>query len=810
MKYHIITHTARRFFRFALLLAIGIGFTQKASAQLIIDNSMTPEQLVQNVLIGSGVSAFNVVYTGNVNNAICSFSNGGTTNLGIQEGIILSSGVAAEAANPASFHASTNNFTAGDPDLDMLPGVLGTNDASILEFDFIPQSDSLTFRYVFGSEEYPTFVNQFNDVFAFFISGPNPSGGNYINENIALVPGTTLPVSINNVNNGNTNTGPCVNCEYYINNEDGSTICYDGFTTVLEATAILTACSTYHMKLTIADDLDEVYDSGVFLEANSFSATGLQISSNFSSSSPGYGALIEGCNDATIYFELINPLLTDYPIYFEYMGTAVNGVDYILLPDSLIIPPGSLIDSINLIPIQNNAIDPTRTLIIAFDYESACSTEEDTLELLILDNTIELSGLDTLYCSSDPTQTLTLYPPTGVLTGPGATGTTFNPAIANMGMNIIQYTNYFIDYSLLPNDTVCINQAVDTTWVQRSVLADAGSDESVCQGDPFDFNNSFNLPQATDYDSLVWTTTGIGTFNDSKILRPIYFPDPFELGDLTFTLTAYGIEPCPDITSSMSLVIDTLPVTSIMANPFDSICIGEPVQFSNASNCQLVSWQWNLGDGNTANTSVVNHTYANPGTYTISLISTNAYNCSDTSYYTKTVTDPSIDFYTTPNPSCLGDTVWFHGTGDAVTYADWQWDFGDGNGDEGRDVWWIYTSPGVKNVTLDVCTEQVQHNHFVVPPATADAGSNEFICEYFSFDFGSAVIPASANNIDSLRWFGGLGTFNDQQIIHPVYTPAPGELGLINFMLVAYAIQPCSNDTSYMNLTVFDGRFHLR
>ncbi|MCK5766125.1 MAG: choice-of-anchor L domain-containing protein, partial [Bacteroidales bacterium] len=479
-----------------IIIALAFSFGSKASAQLIIDNTMTPEQLVQNILIGSGVTVSNITFTGNEGNAICAFTNGNTTILGLDEGVILSSGGAGDAANPASVNADTDNGVPGDPDLDVLPGVLGTNDAAILEFDFIPQSDTLTFRYVFGSEEYPEFVNQFNDVFAFFITGPNPSGGNYANENIALIPGTNLPVTINNVNNGTANTGPCINCEYYVNNTGGLYIVYDGFTTVLDAIVIVAPCSTYHMKLTIADDLDFAYDSGVFLEANSFSSTGLIISSNFSSSSPGYGALIEGCNDATIYFELVDTLPDPYVVHFDYMGTAVNGIDYNLLPDSIVIPPGSMIDSLNIIPVQNYAIDPTRTVIIAFDYESACNNEQDTLELLLLDNTIEMSGLDTMYCNSDPPVALTVYPPSGILTGPGTSGTTFDPALASFGMNVIQFTNYFIDFTLVPPDTVCISQVIDTTFVQPQAICGAGTDESICQGSPFDFMTSTIIPWA--------------------------------------------------------------------------------------------------------------------------------------------------------------------------------------------------------------------------------------------------------------------------------------------------------------------------
>ena len=91
---------------------------------------------------------------------------------------------------------------------------------------------------------------------------------------------------------------------------------------------IVTPCSTYHIKLAIGDAGDGAYDSGVFLEANSFSATGLMVSSNFSSSSHSYGSLIEGCNDATVYFELVDPLPDPYIVRFNFLGTAVNGTDY--------------------------------------------------------------------------------------------------------------------------------------------------------------------------------------------------------------------------------------------------------------------------------------------------------------------------------------------------------------------------------------------------------------------------------------------------------------------------------------------------
>src|SRR5690606_34479356 len=118
-----------------------------------------------------------------------------------------------------------------------------TENAAILEFDFIPLSDTVRFRYVFGSDEYPEFVGEgYNDAFAFFISGPG-FGGTY---NMAQIPGGGGPVSIDNINNGPENEGPCQNCEYYNENGTGFEspfadsvfyIQYDGFTNVMEAVA---------------------------------------------------------------------------------------------------------------------------------------------------------------------------------------------------------------------------------------------------------------------------------------------------------------------------------------------------------------------------------------------------------------------------------------------------------------------------------------------------------------------------------------------------------------------------------------------
>jgi len=169
-----------------------------------------------------------------------------------------------------------------DPDLlSLLPsiGPYHLFDAAILEFDFTSLVDTIKFRYVFASEEYPTYVcSQYNDVFGFFITGPDPGGGTYTGKNIALIPGTSLPVAINTINSGTPggsySAADCQSLSY--NSFFKSNIpwmynfIYDGFTTILTVVCPVVKCQEYHIKLAITDAGDQSYDSGIFLEKNSF------------------------------------------------------------------------------------------------------------------------------------------------------------------------------------------------------------------------------------------------------------------------------------------------------------------------------------------------------------------------------------------------------------------------------------------------------------------------------------------------------------------------------------------------------------
>ena len=176
----------------------------------------------------------------------------------------------------------------------------------------------------------------FNDAFAFFVAGPGITGpysspGGFPNGsvNVALIPGTTTPVTIDNVNNGfsatEPSTGPCDNCAYYVDNSSGPATQYDGYTTVLATEFAVTPCETYHIRLAIADAGDDQFDSGVFLEGGSFTAGGgVTVEIETSNTPPG---IYEGCNDAWFVFRRVEGSDNSSSITadFTISGTATPG-----------------------------------------------------------------------------------------------------------------------------------------------------------------------------------------------------------------------------------------------------------------------------------------------------------------------------------------------------------------------------------------------------------------------------------------------------------------------------------------------------
>ncbi len=326
------------------------------------------------------------------------FTNG-MSYIGIDEGIVLLTGniSSAEGPNTANPASDGGQSDGADPDLSQLIGSV-QRDVVKVEFDFVPDEDKISFDYVFASEEYCDYVNSsFNDVFGFFISGPGISGP-FQNgaENIAVVPGTTNPVTINNINwtatpdlyNTNevqTFSGGCTNDELNAPTPFVDLFGLDGFTNVLRAEADVIPCETYHIKLVIADIVDGLFDSGIFLGQNSFISGDINTTVNLQSGSvDGDDEAEEGCENAFIAFN-IDPPIQDitFTLDVQSSSTATAGVDYETIPTTYTVPLGVEFDTLWIDVFGDALVEGIETIDILVT--GVCGCEDPLVTILIED-----------------------------------------------------------------------------------------------------------------------------------------------------------------------------------------------------------------------------------------------------------------------------------------------------------------------------------------------------------------------------------------------------------------------------------------
>jgi len=396
-------HLLFLFFLFSIYL-----YPNKANSQLIIENTQTVEELVQDVLAGQGVVVSNVTINGQPGNQVnvqVGFFNSDSSNIGIDEGVILASGGVNGAIGP---NDSGSNSEPGsgdmysDPDIVQIISPFDANDVVSVEFDFIPNGDTLVFNYVFGSEEYNEFVcSIFTDAFGFFISGPgisgpfsSPPGFPGGAQNIASIPGADIIVSINTVNRGlpglayeATGCPPdgLANSAFYLDYEDSTdpnNSQLDGMTIPMQAIAFVTCGETYHIKLVIADASDDIYDSYVFFEKHSFSSNASVSVSFILSVGQEQNILFENCGTGTLIFERFGDFSTEEWIFLETTGVAESGIDYTQIPDSLIFPAGDSIITLPIIGFEDNITEGNESVTLQIsNVASECNNTLITTEI---------------------------------------------------------------------------------------------------------------------------------------------------------------------------------------------------------------------------------------------------------------------------------------------------------------------------------------------------------------------------------------------------------------------------------------------
>jgi len=454
-----------------------MAFLLPAFGQITVTNTQAPDALVQGVLLGNGVTATNITYNGSAVNAQLLQSNvtyfdATNTSFPIQRGVLLTTGQGIAAAGPnnsTSFTLGGTPMVTSDADLNAIAAGSVTNGA-ILEFDFTPTGDTVSFKYVFGSDEYPEFSpSTFNDAFGFFLSGPGFAGP-YINgaENIALIPGTAIPVTINNV-------GDQSNTQYYVANDNGlaygTAIQYDGTTVVLTAVAQVQCGQTYHIKLAICNVGDQSYDSGVFLEAESFASDVVDISVATVS---GDTTVVEGCTDAQFIFT--RPLTQagdTLTVSYTIGGTAIMGTDYNNMTNPVVFLPGEDTIILTLTPVQDGINDSPETVIFTATTVTECGdtiVSQGVLYILDGPNLVINESNPTVQCATDSVLMSAFasggYPPyTYSWSYLGQTGdTAYAPIYQNGTVDVYVTATDGCGFSGVDTVTITMNQtlAIDT------------------------------------------------------------------------------------------------------------------------------------------------------------------------------------------------------------------------------------------------------------------------------------------------------------------------------------------------------------
>ena len=434
--------------------------------------------LIRDHFTGAGVEILGVE-SGNDPQAIGYFTDGDSS-IGLNRGLILASGYAGDASNNGNEHAS--NWIAGDSSLSQLEAIATglIYDVAYFRITFRPFSDFIRFRYVFASEEYPEYAcTNFNDVFGFFLSGPSPAGGTYVDQNIALIPGTNLPVSINNLHPYNQAAQACppFNAQFYHdNNGSNNQPVYDGFTDVFVAEAAVIPCATYVMLIAIADVGDSAYDSAVFLEAKSLESDVEVISSL----ETGDAFIPEIAIADTISFTFAEIPVELLPLRIKILGTATNGIDFQSVDSITFVNSSGEIVHFVIQPIQDSLQEELETVIFNVCGAAANNCFSQTFTLYIADP-------DSLYSPSD----------TVVLLANSSTLLSANPtSISNQSWTFSNNTSYTIAPTLtLISSEIMVDIPFD-------MLHDLQMLELVC----------LNINHAFDADLNIFVIAPNGTF----------------------------------------------------------------------------------------------------------------------------------------------------------------------------------------------------------------------------------------------------------------------------------------------------------
>lgn len=648
----------RRLFTSIIMIFCIVAMHAQSITTSQVLSGTTPGAFLNNNFAGEGVRLEQCKFnwsSGNISGSQVGTFTNTNPSFPFSSGIVLTTGniSVAEGPNNSGSESSTTgvNQASTDPDLQALIPGYSLSNASVLEFNFYSgrneNNNIVSFNYIFGSEEYPEYVcSNFNDVFGFFLYGPDPFNcqGNNVTRNIAIIPGSGgLPVSINSVNSGSPGgsypASGCTSLAYsqFYRTNNSNAVQYDGYTAYtsggqtygLTAESLLCPCTEYRMKISISNVGDNAYDSGVFLEQGSFKMPkALTLTDSITRN---MDTVIKNCTYADFQMHYGEPLEsplemiltsnggTASPEDFHVLRFRANGtIDTLHNGDTFYFPEGDTLMNLRMEVAEEAQFAPNEVKTVQLIFKSILcpffryldgTVEEraqyDTLNYVIIDNNRFTLTSDTVfYCDrcehvaiqmEGGTEPL-LYnwtPSTGLV----------NPHASESNCNITQNTTFEVTVS---DRWGCL---MDTCYHTALVTS-----TPVLEGHYHISPNVICVPEEVQFKSTATPASTHRWIIYSNDVRDTIYGDNetytfTEPGYYSIDYKAYEAEACAAEISLINYINAGLqPTASFFFDPAEAE-VGQTVMFTNESTGLNIHYNWSFGDGTNSTEENPSHVY---------------------------------------------------------------------------------------------------------------------------------------------------------------------------------------------------------
>ena len=637
------------------LLMVVIPFMGFSQISVTSANGQNVKDFLETHFLGGGIEISNVKYNNQTtisSNSIGYFSNQTTTtpNVGLASGIVMVTGnyedAAAGNSNGTQSSTASPSYAGNDRSVplrntlnDQGNANQSMNDVAVLTFDFVSSGEYVSFDYVFASEEYPDFVHSsFNDIFGFFISGPYDENGNPVDEgipyqyrNIAIIPGSGDPVTINTVHDPRG----ChdANSVYHITNTNNNCK-MNAYTVVLSTEEVyVVPCYKYKLELAICDVGDGAYNSCVFLGAGSFKVD--EFSLNPMAPATGEGtSYVKGCDSDTITLKINRPATENEQRTLTFFGTAVEGEDFELLDlngnpagRTLTFTEGDTTASI-IIKFKNHVDDvpgEALNLGIATEYINDCAQIDTILINITTPESFTYTiSEDVIYCENELPKNenveINVSGGIGDVTYQWSAGVTPNQATNTIG--VTQPMTVYITAT-----DGCEREIRDsvTFAVQGATVTASVDKQFICEGEVVNLSST----EAVQY---TWTSSAADDLlqNNNTQRNPQAQPT----ASSTYRVTIVDENGCI-ASDTVNVVVVPAIDAQLYLTPTRTSVLNTQIRFEDRTQGSFSrEWDFGNGDYSTQASGVVVYSSDDTATYQVRLIAYNQANCPDTAYGT--------------------------------------------------------------------------------------------------------------------------------------------------------------------------------